>query len=513
MYVATEKQELVLNLRDPSQILNIIPTARPMQYRGQRLVTVPHRLEETKVLNNLGILAPSPIRYYYSWPGKYKPFYVQKATAEQLTLNPRMFVLNEMGVGKTLSALWAADFLMSEGLEESALIVSPLSTLERVWADEIMFNLPHRTCTVLHGTRDKRRMLLAEKHDFYIINHDGVKTIQADLLKRKDIGLVIIDEVPAYRNSSTDRFKSMLGICAGKQRVWALTGTPIPNSPTDAWAQCRLVLPGNVPRFFSQFRDMTMKQVSMYSWVPKEDALSIVYSAMSPSVRYTRDECMDLPECMYSTREVTMSPAQHKAYKTMYDTLHLDFLHKQITASNEGIKAQKLLQIACGIAYDNDHEKVTIDVMPRINVVKEIIEEATAKVIVFAPFVSVLGALKSELKKFFEVETISGAVSKNERDDIFHRFQKTSGLRVLVAHPGTMSHGLTLTAANVIVWFAPVYSNEIYEQSNARIVRPGQKNRQFIIHLEGSAIERQIYARLKNKRKMQGTLLEMFKNE
>jgi SNF2 family DNA or RNA helicase len=116
-----------------------------------------------------------------------------------------------------------------------------------------------------------------------------------------------------------------------------------------------------------------------------------------------------------------------------------------------------------------------------------------------------------ELKDDFTVAAVHGSVSKNERDQIFREFQENNSLRVIVANPATMSHGLTLTAATTIVWYAPIHSNDVYEQACARVRRPGQTRMTVIAHIAGSDIERKIYHRLQTKQKLQGTLLELMK--
>jgi SNF2 family DNA or RNA helicase len=154
------------------------------------------------------------------------------------------------------------------------------------------------------------------------------------------------------------------------------------------------------------------------------------------------------------------------------------------------------------------------DAKSRVKEVVNIIEECSTKLIVFAPFVAVVKMIHAELKKEgIESEMIYGDVSKSERDRIFGEFQSPHGAKVLVAQPAAMSHGLTLTEASTIIWYAPIYSNDIFEQANGRITRPGQRNNQFIIMLEGSPIERKVYERLKAKQQVQGTLLEMMKHE
>jgi SNF2 family DNA or RNA helicase len=232
---------------------------------------------------------------------------------------------------------------------------------------------------------------------------------------------------------------------------------------------------------------------------------------MQPAIRFSREQCVDLPPVMFETRHVEMSPEQKKLYKDMLNKLHAEYDGGQVTAVNEAVKASKLVQIACGVAYTKDNDEMVIPAHNRIEVVKEIIEEAGAKVIVFVPFTGALSHIADELGEHFDVATLSGATPKRERDEIFRAFQHDNNPRVLVAQPAAMSHGLTLTAANTIVWFAPVNSNEIYSQANGRINRPGQKKKALIVNVEGSEVERKMYDRLKGKQKMQGLLLDLFK--
>jgi SNF2 family DNA or RNA helicase len=518
--VIKDKKTLVLKVKNPAKITTVIPTAKTFNYKGTELVAVPHKIDEVKILNNMGFGAPSPIKYYYPFPGKFTPFFAQLETSEFLTLSPRSFCLNDLGTGKTMASLWAYDYLRQHGKVKKALVVSPLSTLERTWADEIFRNFTHLNSSVLYGSRARRLKLLADPDiDIYLINHHGVKIIADDLKDRDDIDLIIIDEIAqAGRNSGTDIWKSLNAVCnkqqGGKRRVWGLTGTPTPNAPTDAWAQCRLIVPSNVPPYFKRFKESVMRQVGPFQWLPRANAVEVVKEAMQPAIRFTRDQCVDLPECVYQTRQVDLTDNQKRAYKEMLNTLKTEAAGGQILAVNEAVKMSKLVQIACGVAYDSKGEEVSIPATPRLEVVKEIISDAATKTIVFVPFVSSVSAVAEYLRKEgFSVECIHGGVSMNERSRIFALFQKHTEPQVLVAQPAAMSHGLTLTAANTIVWYAPITSNETYEQANGRITRPGQKHSQLIVNIEGTPIEKKIYERLQQKTQMQGLLLDMVQDD
>ena len=515
MLVRKDKRALVLKLKNPARVTTVVPTAKLVTHNGQTLVAIPHRPDEVKVLRNLGFDAPDPMQYYYKFPGRFKPFAAQIETANFLSMHDRAFCLNSMGLGKTVTSLWSYDYMREAKMVNRALVVCPLSTMERTWADEVFKTFPHLECSVLYGSRERRKKLLKQPADVYVINTDGLKTITDDLKDRPDINLIIVDEIAMFRNSSTDRWKVLNEICNGTlpRRVWALTGAPTPNEPTDAWAQCRLVVPHNpdIPKYFGRFRDAVMKQIGMYKWVPREDANDTVKKVMQPAVRFALDDCVDLPPQMFITRDVEMTDEQAKAYKGMLAKLKAEIAAGEVLAVNEAVKANKLVQIACGAVYGMNGETLKVDNGPRIDVLREVIDESEGKVLVFVPLTGVLEDVVSKLENDYTVASIHGGTSKAERDVIFRDFQNAPNPRILVANPGTMSHGLTLTAATTIVWFAPIHSNDVYEQACARVRRPGQTKTTVIVHIAGSDIERRIYKRLKNKQKLQGALLNMMK--
>lgn len=515
MLVWPQKKALIIKSRSPERILNTIPTSKTFTVRGVPYVAVPHKSDETRVLRAMGYTAPAPIHHHYDWPGRFKPFDAQRQAAAFLSMYDRAFNLSELGTGKSLASLWAYDYLRTVGKAHKALVISPLSTLERTWADEVFQHFTHLECAVLHGTKQKRLKLLEQDVDIYVVNHDGVKIIEKALKDRPDIDVIIVDEIAqAARNAGTDRWKAINRVVNAhgiKRMCWGMTGTPTPNAPTDAWAQCRLVVPEKVPPYFNRFKGQVMKQVSHFSWVPKKEATQIVHSVMQPAVRFTRDECLDLPDLMYETREVGLTADQDKAYSSMMARMRIEAASGDITAVNEGVKMSKLVQIACGMVYDNKGNEVTIPAKPRIDEVRSIATSAEGKLLVFVPFVNSVNMVAEELSKDFTVEVIHGGVSKAERDRIIGAFQKSDAPKILVAQPAAMSHGLTLTAASTIVWYSCVTSNEVFEQANGRINRPGQKMNNFIIMLQGTAVERRVYARLRNKQKVQGSLLDEVK--
>jgi SNF2 family DNA or RNA helicase len=515
MLVVEKAKVLALKLNNPNRVLDSIPTAKSLKVRGTQIVVAPHRLDEVKVLRNLGIKAPSPILHYYSWPGQYTPYDHQRETAAFLTLNYRCLVLNEIGTGKTQSSLWAADYLIKAKHIKKVLIMSPLSTLERVWGDGIFAGLVHRKFVVLHGTSDRRLNLLNTDADFYIINHDGFSIIAPHCHDMFD--LVIVDEAAVLRNPSTQRFKQFRKWVDNNPmtRLWLMTGTPTPNDPTDAWALAKLVNSPYCTKTFTAFREQVMMKIGQWKLIPRPESVEIVKHILQPAVRFTRDECFDLPETIIQTRTVELTTEQ----KDHYTRMLRHFVTKQksgetITAVNEAVKIQKLVQIACGVAYGDDGQNIEIDCSPRINLVKEVIREAgSEKVILFVPLTGTLHLLEKELSKHWTTGVVNGEVSSSKRNKIFHDFQHQKDPHVLIAHPGTMAHGLTLTSASTIIWYGPINSNEVYVQANGRIERIGKRNVANVIHIEATDLEHKMYERLKNKQKLQGLLLDLIQQQ
>lgn len=495
-----------------AQHQSVFPGLKVAHLDAGTYAAVPHTIDHAQVLRNLGFEAPSPITVGYDWPGMYKPYTHQLATAEFFTLNRRCFCLNGMGTGKTMAALWASDYLKKTGKINKILIVSPLSTLERVWGDELFRNFPFRKFAVLHGSKQRRQDLLSTDVDVYIINHHGIEVLADELRARKDIDLIIVDELAVFRNQKTKMWRTLNSLVTPERMVWGMTGTPTPNAPTDAYAQMKLIKPDNYTGHFTRFKMLTMQQLGQFKWIPRHGAEQLVNQVMRPSLRYALKDCIDLPETIYHNRDAELSPVQRQ----IFDKLRRDAValvgDTEVTAVNAAVLVSKLVQASCGVMYGQD-EKVEVDFGPRLGVLEEIVEESDGKIIIFVPFTGVLDALNRELSKHWTTAVIDGGVSSAKRNQILKDFQESGNPRILIANPGTMAHGLTLTAASTIVWYAPIYSNDQYEQANARIVRPGQKKVTNIVHIAATGVERRIYSVLREKGRLQGIVLDLAKGE
>lgn len=475
---------------------------------------VPFTLHNASVLRNIGLPAPSPIVTDYDWPGKFKPYKHQVVTAEFATLNKRAFILNGLGSGKSLSALWAADYLKKQGIVNRVLIVSPLSTLDTVWAREIFTNFPGRSFAVLHGTADKRKKLLSEPVDFLIVNHHGVGILGDELKKRLDINLIIIDECACYRNSQTKMHKALRTIIRPDTWVWGMTGSPTPQAPTDAYGIAKLISPESVPYSFTRCKNDLMIQCGPFRWVPRKNTEHNVAKMLSPSIRFALRDCLDLPETIMQYRKVELTAEQKQHYSKLLKECVTEVRGTAVSAVNAAVLFGRLLQCAAGVMYGTNKEVVKLDFSARIREVLEIIEGTEEKVIVFVPFTAALHAVKTELVKHgYHCGLVEGDTSRGERQKIFDEFQFGDKMKILCGQPGSMSHGLTLTAASCIIWFSPVTSHEIYEQSCHRIIRSGQKNVTNIINIMGVREEERVYKGLVEKKQFMDTVLEIVREQ
>lgn len=451
----------------------------------------------------------------YDWPRPhgFTPFDHQKATAEFLISNRKSFCFNEQGTGKTASVIWAVDYLMKVGVISRVLIVCPLSVMKAAWQEDLFKFALHRTVAIAHGGRERRKEIINSDAEFVIINFDGVEIVKKEIMAG-GFDLVVIDEASAYKNAQTDRWKTMRDITKVVKGLWMLTGTPAAQSPVDAYGLAKLVNPKGVSPFFGQFRDSVMHKISDYRWIPKPTAEATVHKILQPAIRFEKADCLDLPEVTAVDREAPLSPQQMKYYNTLKKQMLIEAAGEEVTAINAAVKLNKLLQISGGAVYSDAGEVIEFDVTDRLRVVREVIDESSHKVLVFVPFTHTIELLTKYLNKHsITCDVINGSVSANRRAEIVKEFQTRDNPRVLIIQPQAASHGLTLTAANTVIWYAPTSSVETYLQANARIDRPGQRNPMTIVHIHGSPTEKRLYSLLRNNVANHNKIIDLYRQE
>jgi SNF2 family DNA or RNA helicase len=505
-----ENKALLLNLQYPERVSAVIPNSKLIDANN---ILVKWGIEEAQVLKNLRIKnVPSPIIGRYNWPGVYQPFAHQKETAAFLTMNRRAYVLSEQGTGKTGGVIWAADYLLNIKQLRRVLIVCPLSIMQAAWQADLFKIAMHRSVDIAYGSGKKRKEIIEGDAEFVIINYDGVEIVEREIAAA-GFDLIVLDEANSYKTATTKRWKTMNRLVRPETWLWMMTGTPAAQSPIEAYGLAKLANPKSVPPYFGSFKDMVMHKVSQFRWIPKPNAAEVVHSVLQPAIRHTKKECCDLPDMTYVTRDVELTPQQKKFYDVMKKKLIMQAAGEEVTAVNAAVSLNKLLQISAGAVYSDTGEVLRFDVANRYKVLREVIDETDHKILIFAPFRHVIDVLREKLDADdFTVEVIRGDVSAGKRSDIFRRFQETADPRILIIQPQAAAHGVTLTAADTVIWWGPTPSLEIYAQANARAHRTGQKNPVTIVRLQGSKAERHIYKLLDSRDVDHTKIIDLYNN-
>jgi hypothetical protein len=482
----------------------------------------------------------------YNFPGVPSPFHHQIQTAKNLIANPRHQVWNEIGTGKTFSCAWAVDYLMRHGAVKHVLLIAPISTLEVVWSRSFFRVNADLDIAICKGTADKRREIISRiiaSHDhptITIINPDGLHII-ADHPACSQLDLVVVDESAMFRNSSSRRYDALCklvgnhyikkqGTLHGKPHTrkvldkertaanwqrgfWPMTGSPRPEQPTDIWAIAALVSPERVPKYFSHFRDLTMVRQDQFTWVARPESEKIIGDMLKGTVtRYTREECFDLPPTLFYRHDVNMTAEQKELTRKLKKEALAEVDAGLIKGSNKAVIVNKFLQIFSGAVKatnaEGDATMQRVDCEPKLTALDELLESSSGPVIVASEFIGAIARLVDHCERDkIPYRVVLGDTSKDDRRAAFDDLQANK-YKVLIAHPRTIAHGLTLTTSNTILWWTPIYSHEIYEQFCGRITRPGQTKNTYIIHFTCSALERMVLDKLEKKKEAQNVLLK-----
>jgi SNF2 family DNA or RNA helicase len=510
-----DNKAIIIQTRNPHLITEKIKKSKVVcEKAGMFDVAVHWGLREIQCLAELNAkMVPSPILRDYAWTGKFTPFEHQKTTASFLTANKKSFCFSEQGTGKTASVIWAADYLLKVGAIRRVLVLCPLSIMKSAWQKDLFTFAMHRGCSVAYGTAEQRKKIINQGCEFVIINFDGAAIVKDEILNG-GFDLIVSDECTAYKNNKTARWKVFKEITDNCEWLWMLTGTPAAQSPLDAYGLAKLVNPKGSPKYFGQFRDMVMMKVSNFVWKPKSAANKIVHAMLQPAIRFEKAQCLDLPKVTYVEREAPLTPQQLKYYAILKKQMILETGDgDSVSSVNAATNINKLLQLSGGCAYSDSGEVIEFDVSNRLNVVLEVIQESSHKVLIFVQFTHTIDLLKTFLDKHKVTnEIISGKVSVNKRAEVITNFQEKKDPHVLIIQPQAAAHGLTLTAANTIIWYSPIPSVETYLQANARIDRPGQHNPMTIVNIKGSPVEEKLYGLLQNNIEGHRKIIDLYRD-
>lgn len=442
---------------------------------------------------------------------KYNPHSYQEYAIKFIESHPISALFLDMGLGKTSITLTAVNELLFDSFEvRKVLVIAPLRVARNTWCDEIKKwdHLSNIKYSIVVGTEKERISALNEKADIYIINRENVDWLVNKSGYKFDFDMIVIDELSSFKNNQSKRFKSLMKIRPKVKRIVGLTGTPSSNGLMDLFAEFKVLdLGERLGYFIGQYRNTYFKPdktngAIVYSYKPLPNAEDSIYEKISDiTVSMKASEYLKMPELVISNYKVEMSDNEKKQYDEMKKNLICEIKDGEITVSNAGSLSNKLSQFANGAVYDDEQNIVEIH-SRKLDALEDIIESMNGKPLLVAYW------YKHDLqriKKRFDVREIK--TGKDIAD------WNKGKIPIALIHPASAGHGLNLQqGGSTLVWFGLTWSLELYQQTNGRLYRQGQKNTVVIQHIvtKGS-IDEQILKALERKNKTQEDLIEAVK--
>lgn len=479
-------------------------------HRGPQ-IAVPWTQANVEALAALGAPYIPRICVDYKFHGPVTPFDHQFRVAGFMSAHRKGYVLAEPRTGKTKSALWAAHYLCGIYPGMRVLVVCPRSLLYGTWAAEIATSIPWVPHAVIYGPSDKRKKLVVKDHQWHIINPEGVISMQRQLLDNR-YDIVIVDESTLYKNWTSDRWTALRPVVMNAKFVWPMSGTPVPQRPTDAYGQIRLLKGKDIDWSESAFETMTMVKLDGHKMVPRIGWRDVVFENMQPAIRvFKRDVLKFLPPIVDTYVDVDLSSDQKMALRNLRGKAKsAEVDGTRITAVHEAAMRIKLIQVFSGSVYDKPESEggraIEIDAGPRDRVLCELIKErlqpglilegqAYGKAMVMTAFRHTMARVSKMLtENGLRVATLMGGMNPKVVADTLEKFRRTWDTDVLVCVPDALAHGLDITPAATQIWYTPVDKSEVYQQARERIDGPRQKLQMEVIHLVSDRLEAEIYS-------------------
>lgn len=442
---------------------------------------------------------------------KYKPHEYQVYATEYILNHPIAAVLLDMGLGKSVITLTAIfDLTLDSFLVRKVLVIAPLRVARDTWPAEIekWDHLKGLKYTLAVGSEVKRKTAFMERAQVYIINRENVEWLITRSGIPFDFDMVVIDELSSFKSHQAKRFKSLMRVRPKVKRIVGLTGTPSSNGLMDLWAQYRLLDMGQrLGRFIGRYRedyfvpDKRNQQV-IFSYKPKPGAEEEIYKLISDiTISMKGTDYLKLPDLVINEVPVKLSEKEMKTLDTMKRDLITNVKGEEVTAANAAALSGKLLQMANGAVYD-DHGTVLYIHDRKLDGLEDLIEAANGKPVLIAYWFK---HDLSRIQKRFEVEVLSTSDSIKRWND--------GEIPIAAIHPASAGHGLNLQAGgSTLIWFGLTWSLELYQQTNARLWRQGQKETVVIHHLIAKGtIDERVMKALNDKNNTQSALIDAVK--
>lgn len=441
----------------------------------------------------------------------YVPHEYQSFATEFIVKNAISALFLEMGLGKSVTTLTAIDKLMYDYFEISrVLIIAPLRVAVSTWPSEIekWNHLNRLSYSVVVGNEKERRQALRKKADIYIINRENIDWLVNKSGFYLEFDMLVIDELSSFKSYSAKRFKSLLKIRPNFKRVVGLTGTPSSNGLMDLWAEFRILdLGQRLGRYITHYRNTYFvpdkrNGVVIYSYKPQDDAEERIYQAIGDiTISMKSYDHLQMPELIMNEVPVEMDKTDIQRYQKFKKEMVLTLEEKEIDAINAASLSNKLLQMANGSVYDEDKASHTIH-DKKLNALDELIEEANGKPVLVAYW------FQSDLERIKKRMKVREIKSSQDIED-----WNKGKIPVALIHPASAGHGLNLqTGGAVLIWFSLTWSLELYQQTNARLYRQGQKQTVVIHHLmTKGTIDEDVMKAIKRKERTQEALMSAVK--
>lgn len=435
----------------------------------------------------------------------------QKYATEFILTHPIAAVFLEMGLGKSVITLTALfDLCLDQFLIRKVLVIAPLRVARDTWPSEIKKwdHLDGLIYSVVVGTEAERRAALMRKADVYIINRENVDWLITKSKIPFDFEMVIIDELSSFKSFQAKRFKSLLKARPIVKRIVGLTGTPSSNGLMDLWAEFRILdLGQRLGRYITHYRnayftpDKRNGEV-IFSYKPLPGAEEAIYEKIS-DITISMKSCdyLKLPECVINEVPVVMSEKEMSIYDRFREDMVAKIKDQEIDAANAAVLSGKLLQMANGAVYDDDKKALHIHDR-KLDALEDLIEGANGKPVLIAYWYQ---HDADRIKARFDVREIK--TSKDIED------WNAGKISAAIIHPASAGHGLNLQiGGSTQIWFGLTWSLELYQQTNARLHRQGQKNTVVIHHIIAKGtIDEQVMKAFRKKEKTQDALIDAVK--
>lgn len=446
---------------------------------------------------------------------KYNPHKYQSYATDFIISHPIAAVFLEMGLGKSIITLTAITKLKAEDAICKVLVIAPLRVARDTWPSEIAKwdHLKNLDYAVAVGTEAERKVAILKDATVTIINRENVDWLINKSGLPFDFDMVVIDELSSFKSYGAKRFKALLKVRPFIKRIVGLTGTPSSNGLMDLWAEFRVLDFGKrLGRYITRYRlsyfepDKRNAQM-VFSYKPLPDAEKQIYEKISDiTISMKSVDYLDMPECVINEVPVYMSSAEQSVYDDFREDMVTKLKDDVIDAANAAVLSGKLLQMANGAVYDEEgfshhiHDR-------KLDALEDLIEGANGKPVLVAYW------FKHDLERIeARLKSLHIPYARLDKPDSIKRWNNGE-VPVMLIHPASAGHGLNLQAGgSTLIWFGLTWSLELYQQTNARLWRQGQKETVVLHHIIcKDTIDEDVMAALKRKEKVQSDLINAVK--